>query len=117
MPGGGPYRSGSDSMPAVLPQSGAVTDEQAERYERYVIQAKQEAKLVNLPKSIELFTLANEIHSSEKLKSRIKKLEEALKVVALDEEDNDDFVDVLNSCYRLEVVLLCGAAFTGARQN
>ncbi|KAJ1101518.1 hypothetical protein NDU88_006585 [Pleurodeles waltl] len=95
--GGGPYRSGSDSMPAVLPQSSAVTDEQAERYERYVIQAKQEAKLGNLSKSIELFTLANEIHSSEKLKSRIKKLEEALQVVALDEEDNDDFVDVLNS--------------------
>lgn len=97
--GGGPYRSGSDSVPAVLSksQNSTVTGEQAERYERYVIQAKQEAKLGNLSKSIELFTLANEIHSSEKLKSRIKKLEEALKVVTLDEEDNDDFVDVLNS--------------------
>ncbi|XP_078519926.1 DNA excision repair protein ERCC-6-like [Lissotriton helveticus] len=94
--GGGPFRSGSDSMAAALSRS-TVTGEQAEKYERYVMQAKNEAKMGNLSKSIELFTLANEIHSSEKLKSRIKKLEEALKVVTLDEEDNDDFVDVLNS--------------------
>ncbi|XP_078520692.1 DNA excision repair protein ERCC-6-like [Lissotriton helveticus] len=87
---GGPHGSGGGPGPA-------VTGEQAEAYERYVIQAKDEAKKGNLLKSIELFTLAYEIHSSEKLKSRIKKLEEALKVVALDEEDSDDFVDVLNS--------------------
>ncbi|XP_073414869.1 DNA excision repair protein ERCC-6-like [Dendrobates tinctorius] len=70
--------------------------ELAEKYERYVQKAKQEAKNGNLLKSIEYFQKANNIHPSEKLKGRIAKLEEALQQLDLQNED-DEFVDVMGS--------------------
>ncbi|CAH2315626.1 DNA excision repair ERCC-6-like, partial [Pelobates cultripes] len=64
---------------------------------RYVREAKHEAKNGNISKSIELFQKANCIYPSEKLKGRIEKLEEALQQLDLEEEQDDEFVDVLSS--------------------
>ncbi|XP_044283480.1 DNA excision repair protein ERCC-6-like [Varanus komodoensis] len=69
---------------------------QAEQYRSYVCQAKQEARNGKLEESIRLFRQAFEIHPSEKLKSNIRKLEEALASLALDQEE-DGFVDVCQS--------------------
>ncbi|XP_039345091.1 DNA excision repair protein ERCC-6-like [Mauremys reevesii] len=66
-------------------------------YERYVTQAKEEARNGNLEESLKLFNLANDIHPSEKLKSRIKRLEETLAELALATEEEEGFVDVCNS--------------------
>ncbi|EMP32098.1 DNA excision repair protein ERCC-6-like protein [Chelonia mydas] len=66
-------------------------------YERYVTQAKEEARNGNLEESLKLFNLANEIHPSEKLRSRIKRLEETLAELALATEEEEGFVDVCNS--------------------
>ncbi|XP_025025425.1 DNA excision repair protein ERCC-6-like, partial [Python bivittatus] len=62
----------------------------------YVSQAKQEARSGNLEESIQLFQQALEIHFSEKLTANIKKLEEALAALAVDQND-DSFVDVCQS--------------------
>ncbi|KAM6970650.1 DNA excision repair protein ERCC-6-like [Aplochiton taeniatus] len=50
-------------------------------------------------KSLEWFKLAYDIHPSEKLKSRIKKIQEAIKEMALQDSDSEDeeFVNVNNS--------------------
>uniref|UniRef100_A0A8C8RK69 DNA excision repair protein ERCC-6-like n=1 Tax=Pelusios castaneus TaxID=367368 RepID=A0A8C8RK69_9SAUR len=66
-------------------------------YERYVTEAKEEARNGNLEESLKLFNLANEIHPSEKLKNRIKRLEETLAELALATEEEEGFVDVCNS--------------------
>ncbi|KAM9126773.1 DNA excision repair protein ERCC-6-like isoform 1-T1 [Pangshura tecta] len=66
-------------------------------YERYVTQAKEEARNGNLEESLKLFNLANEIHPSEKLKSRIRRLEETLAELALATEEEEGFVDICNS--------------------
>ncbi|KAH1165535.1 DNA excision repair protein ERCC-6-like [Mauremys mutica] len=66
-------------------------------YERYVTQAKEAARNGNLEESLKLFNLANDIHPSEKLKSRIKRLEETLAELALATEEEEGFVDVCNS--------------------
>ncbi|XP_075429078.1 DNA excision repair protein ERCC-6-like isoform X2 [Ascaphus truei] len=79
-----------------------LDSELAGKYERYVKKAKHQAMQGNLLKSIELFRLANDLHSSEKLIGRIQKLEEALEQIALQkEEEDDEFVDVLNSGFML----------------
>ncbi|XP_070808054.1 DNA excision repair protein ERCC-6-like [Pituophis catenifer annectens] len=76
-----------------------LNPEQIEEYRRYVSQAKQEARSGNLEASIQLFQQALEIHSSEKLTANIKKLEEDLASLAVEEEEDDDgiFVDVCQS--------------------
>ncbi|XP_072270857.1 DNA excision repair protein ERCC-6-like [Pyxicephalus adspersus] len=93
----GEYRSsgdGSDSASRADPKK-------AEKYERYVRKAKEEAKTGNLVKSIEYFQKADRIHPNEKLKSRIAKLEEALQQLDLQNEQDDEFVDVLGSGFML----------------
>ncbi|XP_032083108.1 DNA excision repair protein ERCC-6-like [Thamnophis elegans] len=72
--------------------------EQIEKYRRYVSQAKQEARSGNLEASLQLFQQALEIHFSENLTAKIKKLEDAL---AVEEEDDDGFVDVCQSGFML----------------
>ncbi|KAH0630950.1 hypothetical protein JD844_004358 [Phrynosoma platyrhinos] len=62
----------------------------------YVSEGKQEARNGNLEESIRLLQQALQIHPSEKLIANIKKLEEALASLALDQED-DGFVDVCQS--------------------
>uniref|UniRef100_A0A8D0L498 DNA excision repair protein ERCC-6-like n=1 Tax=Sphenodon punctatus TaxID=8508 RepID=A0A8D0L498_SPHPU len=65
----------------------------------YVTQAKEEAKNGNLEESLKLFSCAHEIHPNEKLRSRIRKLEQVLAELALDpeEEEEDGFVNVCQS--------------------
>ncbi|KAG8448092.1 hypothetical protein GDO86_015256 [Hymenochirus boettgeri] len=74
-----------------------VDPELVKKYEHYVKKAKQEAKSGNLSKSIEYFQKADHIYPSEKLKGRIQKLEDALNQLDLQEEQDDEFVDVLKS--------------------
>ncbi|XP_073463962.1 DNA excision repair protein ERCC-6-like [Aquarana catesbeiana] len=73
-----------------------VDPEIADKYERYVRKAKEEAKNGNFLKSIEYFRKAENLHPSAKLKSRIAKLEEAQQLKLQNEQD-DEFVDVLSS--------------------
>ncbi|XP_053129231.1 DNA excision repair protein ERCC-6-like [Hemicordylus capensis] len=70
-----------------------VSPGKMEQCRSYVSQAKQEAQNGNLEESIRLFRLAHEIRPSEKLKTYIKKLEDALGSLSLEQED-DGFVDV-----------------------
>ncbi|XP_030065535.1 DNA excision repair protein ERCC-6-like [Microcaecilia unicolor] len=74
-----------------------IAAEQVAKYASYVKEAKEAARSGNLTKSLELFRLANEICSSEKVTSRIQKLEEALAELALQDKQEDEFVDVLDS--------------------
>ncbi|XP_032083092.1 LOW QUALITY PROTEIN: DNA excision repair protein ERCC-6-like [Thamnophis elegans] len=64
---------------------------------RYVSQAKKEARSGNLKGSLQLLQQALEIHFSENLTAKIKKLEDALAV----EEEDDGFVDVCQSGFML----------------
>ncbi|XP_073495720.1 DNA excision repair protein ERCC-6-like [Phyllobates terribilis] len=96
-----------------------VTEEPelTEEYERYVQKAKQEAKHGNLLKSIEYFQKADNIHPSDKLKGRIAKLEEALQQLHLqNEEDDDEFLDVLGSGLMLYKEL-CGKLFEHQKEG
>uniref|UniRef100_H2ZZX2 DNA excision repair protein ERCC-6-like n=1 Tax=Latimeria chalumnae TaxID=7897 RepID=H2ZZX2_LATCH len=62
---------------------------------RYVKKGKEAARNGLLDKSLELFNQAYKIHPSGKLRNRIQQLEEAIAI--LQEEESDEFVDVLNS--------------------
>ncbi|XP_003227847.1 DNA excision repair protein ERCC-6-like [Anolis carolinensis] len=72
-------------------------EDPVEQYRRYVSKGKQEARDGNLEESIRLFRQALAIHPSEKLTKNIKKMEEALASLALDQEEEDSFVDVCQS--------------------
>ncbi|XP_058053055.1 DNA excision repair protein ERCC-6-like [Ahaetulla prasina] len=78
-----------------------LNPEQIEEYRRSVSQAKQEARNGNLEASLKLFQQALEIHFSEKLTVNIKKLEEALASLAVEEDGDDSFVDVCQSGFML----------------
>ncbi|XP_039621723.1 DNA excision repair protein ERCC-6-like [Polypterus senegalus] len=67
------------------------------KYQRLVKEGKEEARKGNLVKSLELFSAAYEIHQSEKLKSRIQRLEEAVKEFGIGSDEDDEFVNVNNS--------------------
>ncbi|XP_021043674.1 DNA excision repair protein ERCC-6-like [Mus pahari] len=69
----------------------------AESYRRYVQEAKEAAKNGDLEESLKLFNLAKDIFPTKKVMSRIQKLQEALKQLAEEEEDDDEFIDVCNS--------------------
>ncbi|XP_026530396.1 DNA excision repair protein ERCC-6-like [Notechis scutatus] len=71
-----------------------LNPKQMEEYRRCVSQAKQEARNGNLEASLQLFQQALKIHFSEKLTANIKKLEEALASLAVEEEEDNNFVDV-----------------------
>ncbi|XP_018428513.1 PREDICTED: DNA excision repair protein ERCC-6-like [Nanorana parkeri] len=92
----GGFRSSGD----VSLSAARVDPDVAEKYERYVKKAKEEAKNGNLLKSIEYFRRADSIHPSEKIKGRIAKLEEAQQVKLQNEQD-DEFVDVMGSGFTL----------------
>ncbi|KAG8144439.1 hypothetical protein E2320_012950 [Naja naja] len=68
---------------------------------RCVSQAKQEARNGNLEASLQLFQQALKIHFSEKLTTKINKLEEALASLPVEEEEDDNFVDVCQSGFML----------------
>ncbi|KAF6090351.1 ERCC excision repair 6 like, spindle assembly checkpoint helicase [Phyllostomus discolor] len=76
-------------------ESEALSPEQAARYLRYVKEAKEATKNGDLEEAFKLFHLAKDIFPSEKLMSRIQKLQEALEELA--DHGDDEFTDVCNS--------------------
>ncbi|XP_067084863.1 DNA excision repair protein ERCC-6-like [Osmerus mordax] len=82
-----------------LDKSSLMTTDKMDTYQGYVKEGKDAARKGNMSKSLELFQLAYNIHPSDKLKGRIKKLKEAIKEMEQqDSEDEfEDFVNVNNS--------------------
>ncbi|KAJ8338421.1 hypothetical protein SKAU_G00373870 [Synaphobranchus kaupii] len=82
-----------------MQKSFSIDEEDMETYQMYIKNGKDAARQGNLSKALELFKSAYMIHSSEKLKSRMKKLEEALQEMERQESDGEDenFVNI-NNC-------------------
>ncbi|XP_068559078.1 DNA excision repair protein ERCC-6-like [Cebidichthys violaceus] len=72
------------------------SDDQMEAYHRLIQDGKDVGRQGDMKKALKFFKLANDIRQSEKLESRIKKIEEHLSQDESEEED-DDFVDVNGS--------------------
>ncbi|KAK2838196.1 hypothetical protein Q5P01_015408 [Channa striata] len=72
------------------------TDDKMETYHRYIQDGKDVARKGDMHKALEFFKLAYNIHRSQKLESRIKKLEELLAENDSEEED-EEFVNINNS--------------------
>ncbi|XP_038604542.1 DNA excision repair protein ERCC-6-like [Tachyglossus aculeatus] len=66
-----------------------------ERYQGYLKEAKEATKMGSLEEALRLFNLAGEIFPSDKVKHRIKRIEETLEELA--EEKDNEFTDVCNS--------------------
>ncbi|XP_069378980.1 DNA excision repair protein ERCC-6-like [Paralichthys olivaceus] len=71
-------------------------DDKMEAYHRFIQDGKDVARQGNLHKALEFFKLAHNLHQSEKLERRIKKIEELLSENNSEEED-EEFVNVNNS--------------------
>ncbi|XP_055798572.1 DNA excision repair protein ERCC-6-like isoform X1 [Salvelinus fontinalis] len=86
-------------MSEKLEKSLSMDTEEMETYQRYIKDGKDAARQGNMTKSLELFKLAHDIHPGDKLWSRIKKLQEAIKEMAQQgsESEDEDFVNVNNS--------------------
>ncbi|XP_041750978.1 DNA excision repair protein ERCC-6-like [Coregonus clupeaformis] len=86
-------------MSEKLEKSLSMDTEEMETYQRYIKDGKDAARQGNMSKSLELFKLAHDIHPSDKLRSRIKKLQEAIKEMTQQgsESEDEDFVNVNNS--------------------
>ncbi|XP_031165163.1 DNA excision repair protein ERCC-6-like [Sander lucioperca] len=72
------------------------TDDNMEAYHRFIQDGKDVAKQGDLKGALKLFKLAYNIHQSQKLESRIKKVEELLAEIDSEDED-EEFVNVNNS--------------------
>ncbi|KAL0994290.1 hypothetical protein UPYG_G00120280 [Umbra pygmaea] len=77
----------------------SLETEEMEAYQRFIKDGKDAARQGNMSKSLELFKLAQDIHHSDKLSSRIKKLQEAIKEMEQhgSESEDEEFVNVNNS--------------------
>ncbi|XP_035636426.1 DNA excision repair protein ERCC-6-like [Oncorhynchus keta] len=86
-------------MSEKLEKSLSMDTEETETYQRYIRGGKDAARQGNMSKSLELFKLAHDIHPGDKLWSRIKKLQEAIKEMTQQgsESEDEDFVNVNNS--------------------
>ncbi|XP_049906668.1 DNA excision repair protein ERCC-6-like [Epinephelus moara] len=73
------------------------TDDKMEAYHRFIQDGKDVARQGDIKKALKFFKLANDIHQSQKLESRIKKIEDLLAQNDLEEEDDEEFVNVNNS--------------------
>ncbi|XP_074527447.1 DNA excision repair protein ERCC-6-like [Halichoeres trimaculatus] len=71
-------------------------DDRVEVYQRYIQEGKDAARQGDLGKALEFFKRAYKIHQSQKLESKIKKIEEVLSQDNSEEED-EEFVNVNNS--------------------
>ncbi|XP_029296448.1 DNA excision repair protein ERCC-6-like [Cottoperca gobio] len=72
------------------------TDDDMEAYHRFIQDGKDVARQGDMNKALKFFKLAYNIHRSQKLESRIKKIEEL--IAQNDSEDEDEeFVDVNDS--------------------
>uniref|UniRef100_A0A3P8TZR7 DNA excision repair protein ERCC-6-like n=1 Tax=Amphiprion percula TaxID=161767 RepID=A0A3P8TZR7_AMPPE len=72
------------------------SDDRMEKYQRLTQNGKDVARRGNMDKALEFFKLAYNIHQSQKLEIRIKKIEELIAQNDSEEED-DEFVSVNNS--------------------
>ncbi|XP_034547313.1 DNA excision repair protein ERCC-6-like [Notolabrus celidotus] len=72
------------------------TDEKMEAYQRFIQKGKDVARQGDMFKALEYFKRAYKIHQSQKLESRIKKIEELISQNESEEED-EEFVNVNNS--------------------
>ncbi|XP_036953979.1 DNA excision repair protein ERCC-6-like [Acanthopagrus latus] len=70
------------------------TDDQMEQYHRFIQDGKDVAKQGDMHKALKFFKLAYSIHQSQKLESRIKKIEE---LISQAEDDEEEFVNVNGS--------------------
>ncbi|KAJ7995956.1 hypothetical protein DPEC_G00232080 [Dallia pectoralis] len=86
-------------MPVMSDKSLSMESEEIETYQRHISDGKNAAREGNLSKSLELFKLAHDIHPSDKLFGRIKKLREALDEMAQQgsESEDEEFVNVNKS--------------------
>ncbi|XP_073321471.1 DNA excision repair protein ERCC-6-like [Pagrus major] len=71
------------------------TDDKMEQYQRFIQDGKNVAKQGDMHKALKFFKLAYSIHQSQKLESRIKKIEELISQD--DSEEDEEFVDVNGS--------------------
>ncbi|XP_053737684.1 DNA excision repair protein ERCC-6-like [Synchiropus splendidus] len=71
------------------------TEDNMETYQRFIQEGKEAARQGDLSRGLELFKLAYDIHKSEKLENRIKKIEELL--ANNSEDEAEEFVNV-NDC-------------------
>ncbi|KAF3695285.1 DNA excision repair protein ERCC-6-like [Channa argus] len=71
------------------------TDDKMETYHRFIQDGKDVARKGDMHKALDLFKLAYKIHRSQKLESRIKKLEDLAENDS--EEEDKEFVNVNNS--------------------
>lgn len=87
------------AMSEKLERSLSMSTDEMDTYHRYVKDGKDAARQGNMSKSLELFELAHNIHPSDKLKSRIKKIQEAIQQMAEQgsESEDEEFVNVNNS--------------------
>ncbi|GLD68454.1 DNA excision repair protein ERCC-6-like protein [Lates japonicus] len=72
------------------------TDDNMEAYHRFIQDGKDATRQGDLHKALELFKLAYNLHQSEKLERKIKKIEEFLAQNESEDED-EEFVNVNNS--------------------
>ncbi|XP_051250315.1 LOW QUALITY PROTEIN: DNA excision repair protein ERCC-6-like [Dicentrarchus labrax] len=72
------------------------TDDKMEAYHRFIQDGKDVARQGDIKKALELFKLAYNIHQTQKLESRIKKIEELISQNDSEEED-EEFVNVNGS--------------------
>ncbi|KAG7282376.1 hypothetical protein CRUP_029697 [Coryphaenoides rupestris] len=77
-------------------------NDKMDSYNSYIKNGKDAARRGDVSKALELFKRALNIHPSEKLKSRIKKIEELL-AEQDSESDDGEFVNVNNSGARQAV--------------
>ncbi|KAL6114998.1 ercc6l [Pungitius sinensis] len=73
------------------------SDDKMTTYNRLILEAKDAGRGGDMKEALKLFKLAYNIRQSEKLKGRIKKIEEHLAHSNSEEEEDDDFVDVNGS--------------------
>ncbi|XP_007667463.2 DNA excision repair protein ERCC-6-like isoform X2 [Ornithorhynchus anatinus] len=85
----------ADKEAALGADAAALSPEQMEQYQGYLKEAKDATKMGSLEEALRLFNLAGEIFPSDKVKHRIKRIEETLEELA--EEKDNEFTDVCNS--------------------
>ncbi|KAA0716923.1 DNA excision repair protein ERCC-6-like [Triplophysa tibetana] len=68
-----------------------------EKYDRYRQEGKEAALSGDLQRALELFKMANQLQPSDKLKKRIKAIQEIVQREDEEEEEEDDFVNVNGS--------------------
>uniref|UniRef100_A0A3B4XLQ5 DNA excision repair protein ERCC-6-like n=1 Tax=Seriola lalandi dorsalis TaxID=1841481 RepID=A0A3B4XLQ5_SERLL len=72
------------------------TDDKMEAYHRFIQKGKDAIRQGEMHKALELFKLGYDLHQSQKLQTRIKKIEEFIAQNDLEEED-EEFVNINNS--------------------